>query len=139
MRVHAGGDDIGKEFFAGLQDDACGTAMLHENFSDWRFGANLDAGFARRIRNRVRNSTGAAAAEAPGTECAVDFAHVVMEENVGGAGRANTEEGADDARGGHGGFEDVRFEPLVEKIRGAHGHKLDERVALVRREFTEAL
>ena len=49
----------------------------------------------------------------------------MMEENVGGTGRTNAEKRADDARGGHGGFEDVGLEPLVEEVGGAHGHQLD--------------
>src|SRR3979490_3270135 len=84
MRIHAGGDDVGKKLFAGLQDNARGAAMVHENFSDWRFGANLHACFASGIADGVRNGASAAAAETPGAECAVDFSHVVMEENVGG-------------------------------------------------------
>jgi len=66
VRVHAGGDDVGKKLFAGLQDYTGRAAMLHENFSHWRFGANLDTGFAGGVRNRVRNRSGAAAAETPG-------------------------------------------------------------------------
>ncbi len=63
----------------------------------------------------------------------------MMEENVSSAGRANTEERADDSGRGHSGFEDVGLKPLVEKISGAHGHELDESVALVGGEFAEAL
>ena len=37
----------------------------------------------------------------------------------------------DDARGGHGGFEDVSLKPLVEEVGGAHGHELDEVVHIV--------
>jgi len=48
-----------------------------------------------------------------------------MEENVSGAGRADAEERTDDSGGGHGGFEDVGLEPLIEEVGGAHGHELD--------------
>ena len=34
---------------------------------------------------------------------------------------------------------DVGFEPLVEEVGGAHGHELDQRVALVGREVAETL
>jgi len=30
-----------------------------------------------------------------------------------------------DTRGGHGGFQDVGLEPLVQKVGCAHGHQLD--------------
>ena len=63
----------------------------------------------------------------------------MVQENVSGAGRTNAEVCADDSGGGHGGFEDVGFEPLVEEIGGTHGHELDEGVALVGRKFAEAL
>ena len=63
----------------------------------------------------------------------------MMQENVRGAGRADAKERPDDAGGGHGGFEDIGLEPLVEKIGGAHGHELDERVTLVGRELAETL
>ena len=62
-----------------------------------------------------------------------------MEQNVSRARRANAEKSADDAGGGHGGFEDVGFKPLVEEIGGAHRHELDERVALVGRKAAETL
>src|SRR5206468_4891408 len=98
---------------------------------DRRFGADFDASFARGIGDGIRNGACAAAAETPGTERAVDFAHVVMEEDIRGSGRANTKERPDDAGGGHSCFENVSLEPLVEKIGRAHGHELDEGIALV--------
>src|SRR6267143_1139739 len=87
--------------------------------------AGFHAEFARGGGDGVADGAGAAAAESPGPEGAVDFAHVMVQENVSGAGGTDAEEGADDAGGGHGGFEDVGLEPLVEKIGGAHGHELD--------------
>jgi len=139
MGVDAGGDDVGEDFFTGLENDACGAAILCENFADGRFGADFNAGFASSISNGVGDRARSAAAEAPRTKRAVDFAHVVVKENVGSARRTNAEERADDAGGGHGGLEHIGFEPLVEKIGGAHGHELDEGVALVGRKFAETL
>jgi len=104
MGIDAGGDDVAADFFAGLEGDACGAAVLVENFCDGGVGANFDAQFACGGGDRVGDRASATAAEAPRAECAVDFAHVMMEENVGGAGRTNAEKRADDARGGHGGF-----------------------------------
>ena len=63
----------------------------------------------------------------------------MVEQNVGGARRANAEERADDSGGGHGGFEHVGLEPLIEKIGGAHGHELDEIVFVFGVEILEAL
>ncbi len=139
MRIDAGGDDGGGDFFAGFQDDAGCAAVLDEDSVDRRLRADFDAGFAGRCADGVRNGAGAAAAESPGAEGAVDFAHVVMQKNVGGAGRADAEECADDAGCGHRGFERIGLEPLIEEIGGAHGHELDERVALVGRKAAETL
>jgi hypothetical protein len=82
---------------------------------------------------------GATAAESPGAEGAIDFAHVVVEQNVGRAGRANAEERADNAGSGHGGFQHVGLKPLVEEVGGTHSHQLHQGVALVGRKFPEAL
>ena len=43
-------------------------AVLQNDFRDRRFSANLGAGFARRIGNRVRNRAGAAARQVPTIE-----------------------------------------------------------------------
>ena len=63
----------------------------------------------------------------------------MVQQNVGGAGRAHAEKSADDSGGGHGGFERIGFEPLVEKIGGAHGHELDEIVFVLGGEGLETL
>src|SRR5580704_7277206 len=139
MRINAGGDDVGEEFFAALENYSGRAAVFYQNFSDGRFRSNLNAGFARGVGDGVRNGARAAAAESPGAEGPVNFAHVMVKKNVSGARRTNAEKSADDTGGGHGGFEDVGFEPLVEEIGGAHGHKLDEGVALIGGKFAEAL
>jgi hypothetical protein len=139
MGIDAGRDDVAADFFAGLEDDTGGAAIFVEDFPDGGVGANFDAQFAGSGSDGIGDLASAAAAEAPGAERAIDFAHVVMQENVSGAGRTDAEECADDAGGGHGGFEDVGLEPLIEEIGGAHGHELDQGVAFVRAEFAEAL
>ena len=63
----------------------------------------------------------------------------MVQQNVGGARRTNAEEGADDAGSGHGRFQHVRFEPLIQKIGGAHGHELYEIVFVLGGERLEAL
>lgn len=100
---------------------------------------DLDAEFARGGSDGIGDGARATAAEAPGAEGAVDFAHVVMEQNVCGARRANSEESTDDSGSGHGGFEDIGLKPLAEKIGGAHGHELDEGVTLVGGELAKAV
>ena len=73
---------------------------------------------------RLGHAAGAALRQAPRSERAVDLAHVVMEQHVGGAGRSDAEKRADDARGRHRRLQDVGLEPLVEQVGGAHREQL---------------
>src|SRR5271154_3072296 len=139
MRIDAGRNYISGDFFTGLQSDADGTAILYQDFSDRGFGANFDAQLQRGSGNGVGNGAGATAAETPRAESPINFTHVVMQQNVRGAGRANSQKRANDARSRHGGLENIGLEPLVEKIGGAHGHELHKGVALVGRKRTESL
>src|SRR5580700_741967 len=126
MRIDTGRDYVGGNFFAALQGDATAAAVFDEDFRDARLCANFHAGLAGSVGDSVGNRSRAAAAEAPRAKRAVDFAHVVMQENVSSPRRANTKKGADDAGSRHGGLEDVGLKPLVEKISGAHRHELNE-------------
>src|SRR6266403_1345365 len=125
MRIDAGRNDVGGNFFTRFEGDAGGAAVFDEDFLDGGWRADFHAEFARGGGDGVADGACAAAAESPGPEGAVDFAHVMVQEHVSGAGGTAAAEGADDAGGGHGGFEDVGLEPLVEEIGGAHGHELD--------------
>src|SRR6266436_1541873 len=125
MRIDAGGNDASGNFFTRFEGDAGGAAVFDEDFVDGGLRADFHAEFAGGGGDGVADGAGAATAEAPGAEGAVDFAHVVMKKNVGGARGTDAEEGADDAGGGYGGFENIGLEPLVEEIGGAHGHELD--------------
>src|SRR5207249_3846965 len=103
--IDAGRDDVGGEFFTLLKGNAANSAVLCENLAHGCFGADFDAAFASGARDGLGDRARAAAAEAPGAERAVDFAHVVVKEDIGGTRRTNTEERTDDARGRHCGFE----------------------------------
>ena len=77
--IDAGGNHGSGYFLAGFQDDAGGTSIFHENSIDWGLRSNLDPGFAGGRADRIGNCAGAAAAETPRTERAVNFSHVVMQ------------------------------------------------------------
>ena len=139
MRIDAGRDNVGGYFFAALQSDTAGAAVLDEDFRDARLGANLHARFARGIGNGIRDRARAAAAEAPRAERAINFAHVVMQQNISGSRRTNSKKRSDNAGGGHRGFKYICLKPLIEKISGAHGHELNQCVALVGRKASKAL
>src|SRR5580698_2010015 len=137
--VNARRDNVGVNFFAAFENDALRYAIFYKNFRYGHFFADFDAGFEGCTGDGVGNGAGAAAAETPGAEGAVDFAHVMMEQNIGCAGRTDAEECADDSGGGHGGFEDVGLKPLVEEIGRAHGHELDQIVFVFGVEILETL
>src|SRR5579863_7756259 len=137
MRVEAGGDHASLQLIAVGEHDSRRAALLDQDFRDRRLSANLDVGLAGRVRNGVRDGAGAAARESPGAEGAVNLAHVVVQQHVGGAGRAYAEKGADNARGGHRRLEHIGLEPLVEKVGGAHGHELHQVVLVAGGQGTE--
>ena len=82
---------------------------------------------ARRIGDGIRNRAHAAAHEAPQSAMAAHAAHAVVQQDVGGAGRARTAVGADHAVGGERDLDLFGFEPLVQKIGGALREDLDQR------------
>ena len=97
-RVDARGHEPGADLVAGLQHDAARFVVLDQNSLDGRVRSNLGACLARRIRDGVRDRAGAAATQAPRSERAVNLAHVMVEQHVGGARRSHAEKRADDSR-----------------------------------------
>src|ERR1700688_288233 len=85
-RIDARRNCLGKDFVAISEDDAFRLAIFDNNSRDGGLCANLNSSFASRIANRIRHRSGSAASESPGAESAVNFSHVVMQQNVGGAG-----------------------------------------------------
>ena len=63
---------------------------------------------------------------------AVHAAHAVVQQDVGGAGRARAAVGADHAVGGQRHLDLFGFEPLVQKFRGALREDLDQRHHVLR-------
>ena len=61
-----------------------------------------------------------------------------MQQHVRRSRRAHAQKSSYDSRGRHGGFEHVGFEPLIEKINGAHRHELDLVVFVVARHALKA-
>ena len=47
-----------------------------------------------------------------------------MQQNISSAGRAHAEKRSNDSRCRHRGLQHVGFEPLIQKIDGAHRHQL---------------
>ena len=138
VRVDARRDDLARQVVAVVEHDADRGRVLDDDLRDARVRADLGAGFARGAGDGVGDRAGPSARESPRPERTIDLAHVVMEQHVGGPGRAHAEERADDARGGHRRLEHVGLEPLIEEVDGAHRHQLDLVVLVLVRERLEA-
>src|SRR5690606_24895025 len=94
--IAVGDDHLCLDLVAVLEDDARGAAVLDEDPRHRRIGPDLGTVGFGRLGACETNATRTAFGEAPATEGAIDLAHVVMEQHVGGAGRAHAEIGADD-------------------------------------------
>ena len=121
-----------------LEHHARGPPVLRQNLRDRAPGANLRAEAPRRVADGVGDRAGPAARQAPGAEGAVDLAHVVVQQDVGGARRPHAEERADDARRAHRGLQHVGLEPLIEEVHRAHRQELHLVDAIVRPHPAEA-
>ncbi len=122
--IDARRDDGRVVLVAGGGGDADRLAVFNQDLRDRNLRLDFHTGFASGVGNGVGDGAGSSAGETPGAKCAVDLAHVVVQQDVGGAGRAHAEKRADDSRRRHGGLEHVGLEPLVEEIDRAHGHEL---------------
>ena len=136
--IDARRDDRRVVLVAGGGGDSDRFAVFDQDLRDADLRLDLDTSFASSVGDGVGDGAGAAARESPGAKCAVNLSHVVVQQHVGGAGRAHAEEGADDSRGRHGGLEHVGLEPLVEEVDGAHGHELHLVVLVFAVEVLEA-
>ena len=116
----------GLDLLAILEGDARRATVLDDDPGDRRLHPDLRAERAGSAADRVGDAAGPALRDAPGPEGAVDLAHVVVKEHVGRAGTPDAEVRADDPAGAHRRLERVRLEPLVEEVRCAHRHQLDE-------------
>ena len=79
------GSTLEETTLAQISSPDCSTTPVARPFlttilSTGALRANFDAGFARGGGDGVGNRAGAAAAESPGAERAINFAHVVMQE-----------------------------------------------------------
>ena len=122
--------DLRVQLVAVLERHAGRAAAVHDHLLDGGAGADLDAERARGARDRRADAAGAVLREAPGAERAVDLAHVVVQQHVGGAGRARPEERADDAARRLGALERIELEPLVEQVGRGLRHELGDPVEL---------
>ena len=75
-----------RNLLAVLEPDAHRAIAREEHLLDGGPGPDLDARFACGRGDGRRDGAGAAARQSPGSEFAVDLAHVVVQQHVGRAG-----------------------------------------------------
>ncbi len=126
LGIDARDDDLALNLFARGEHDAVSAAVFDQHLVDRRLGSDLRAMMARRLGDDSADRAHAATGETPGAKRAVELAHVMMQQHIGGSRRARSHESADDTARRHGRFEHVGLEPFVEKIRRAHGHELGQ-------------
>ena len=122
-----------------LEHDADRPAVLDDDPLATGASVRISAPSARAaLPIALRDAAGPALGDAPGPERAVDLAHVVVEQDVRRARALDALVGADDPRRRHRRLERVRLEPLVEEVRRAHRHQLDEDRLLALGQLLEA-
>ncbi len=92
---------------------------------------------ARRGSDRRADGSVATFRESPRAENPVQLAHVVVQQNICGSGRAGSEQCADDPACRFGRLQRFGLEPFVQVIGRAHGQQLVERVKVLRPEIAE--
>ncbi len=137
LDVGIGDDEAGAQFVAVRQHDAGGPPAARQDLCDLRIRADRTAGGKERAGEGLRHRAHAAARIAPGADRAVHLAHIVVEEDIGRAGRHRAERGADDARERQIGLDDVRLEILVEEVGDRHGPETQRLGHFVRAELAE--
>ena len=137
LRVGGAQHDRRVDLLTTLEDDASGAIADDPDPRDGRLGPDLGAERLRGPGDRHRDAAGPALGDAPRAERPVDLAHVVMEQDVRRPGRADALIRPDDPGRGHRRLERVGLEPLVEEVRRAHRHELDEDRLLALRQAAE--
>ena len=138
LRIERRQDRVGVDLLAGLERDADRATALDDDGGDRRVRADLGPERPRRAADRVADAAGTTLGDAPRPERAVDLAHVVVEHDVRGARALDPLVRADDPGRRHRRLERIGLEPLVEELRRAHRHQLDEDRLLALRQLLEA-
>jgi hypothetical protein len=128
ISVHSRDDDRGLQLVTVFEAHAGRLAVANDDFFYARLGAQLAAGGLECARNRLGHGTHTTTREAPRTDVAIDFAHVVVQQDVGRARRVHPEGRADDAAARLGGLDYLGLEILVEVLGHAHGPEADRLV-----------
>ena len=108
-RVSGGHDNFGCEFIAVLESDANSASILNDDLLHACVESDFHSERFRCAKDGAADSARAVLGKTPRAESAVNFAHVVMKQNICSARGTRTEECADDSAGGFGAFECVKL------------------------------
>src|SRR5262245_5788995 len=81
-RINAGGDDIRADLVSVLEYDSFCPPIFKKDPGDRDFRPDLYSSFACSTPNGVGDGARASAHESPGAERPIDFAHVMMQEDI---------------------------------------------------------
>jgi hypothetical protein len=95
--INTGRDDVCANFVSVFQGDASGLSVFNNDFGNGDFRSDLGSGFARGVRNCIRDGACSAAHEAPRAKGAVDLAHVMVQQNVRSSRRTHAKKRADNS------------------------------------------
>src|SRR5687767_3149379 len=98
--IEAAHDEWRAQLVAVLQRDTNSAVAGEQHPLHRRIGPYLGAKRFRGARDRVRDRAGAPLLKAPGAECSIDLAHVMVQQHVRGAGGAWSKKSSDDAARG---------------------------------------
>ena len=125
LRVATRHNRVRPDFLTTRKHNAARAAATDLDTLDFGTAANFAAGRPHRARNRIRHRAHAAPRKTPGPDRPVHVAHVVVQQDVGGARRIGSERGADDAGDGQVSLDHVVFEILVQEFRDRHREEAD--------------
>src|SRR5688572_22700613 len=83
LRVCGRHDDFGLKFIAIFESDSDSASIPDDDLLYACVDSNLDPERFRGVKDRAADSARAILGKTPGSEGAVNFAHVVMEQHIG--------------------------------------------------------
>ena len=129
LRICARDDRPRLDLFTAREDDAGGAAAGDCDLGDVSRRSDLDAGRARRRRQRVDERRGAAFRKPAGRD-RVCFGRAEQQQHGGASRRPWPEKRSEDAAGGDGGAQRFALEPLAGEIGDGHRHPAKQTVRI---------
>src|SRR5690606_2940566 len=116
LHVHPGYHDLRINLFAVRQCNPFDGTITNDDLPDPGIGPQFASVRLEGAGDRFRHRSHASARVTPGSDVAVDFTHVVVQQHVGRAGRMNAERRTDNAAARERGLDHVGLEIFVQVL-----------------------